>query len=109
MGRGFRRSFARAVIAAGLLAAAAGVGAPESAAQPARDTIVLPTTGIRIDTAAIRSGRLLLDGRTREPRTAVTLDGQFVATSDNLCSRPPRSPSAALAASRTARQAEPAC
>lgn len=67
----------------GLLAAAAGVGAPESAAQPARDTVVLPNTGIRIDAAAIRSGRLLLDGRTREPRTTVTLDGQFVATSDN--------------------------
>jgi collagen triple helix repeat protein len=83
MGRGFGRPFGRAVIILGLLAAAAGVGAPDSAAQQARDTIVLPNTGIRIDTAAIRSGHLLIDGRTRDSRATVTLDGQFVTTSDN--------------------------
>jgi Collagen triple helix repeat (20 copies) len=45
--------------------------------------VLLPNTGITIEAAAIEAGRLVVDGRTAEPRTSVTLDGQFVTTSGN--------------------------
>jgi hypothetical protein len=48
-----------------------------------RDRTRLPNTGITLGEVAIENGRLDIVGRTPLPRQAVTVDGQFVVTSDN--------------------------
>jgi hypothetical protein len=57
-------------------------GASAAQAQEDRRTL-LPNTGIRLGEVAIDNGRLDIVGRTPLPRQAVTVNGQFVVTSDN--------------------------
>jgi hypothetical protein len=54
-----------------------------SVARAQEDRTRLPNTGITLGEVAIENGRLDIVGRTPLPRQAVTVDGQFVVTSDN--------------------------